>query len=362
MVKKKVLLSSVKYGNIEYLIKYYKDNLEMNYSSKIKLYYANHTKIYSRNKLLHYIMRIIEMAQHYDLVIADYPSKVLLRGKKVIYMSHGYGTKMTPGLDELLQPYMMKSYRMLRRHVNFIITLSDRDEKYYLKSDVLNGEPLPEYIPLGLPRNDVLFDENYVKECSQLIRKRYNIIGKKIILYAPTWRGYNISNSFPLVQQDFKKLDNYLEDKGWVLLYRPHYLEDILKHINFAYLNNIIKVDLEKEQDPQRMLAAADMLITDYSSIYVDYLALNRPIAFVPFDLEQYSTYRGLVIDFDNLDDTPGPKIRNVQDLIEYIEYIESGTDNYSLFRNNAIKQFYKYFDGNSCKRIWNFILEILGC
>lgn len=361
-MRKSVLLSSVKYGNMEFLVQYYNDYLSKDYSSKIRLYYANHTKAYSSNKLLHYTMRIFEMAKQYDLVIADYPSRILLRGKKVIYMSHGYGTKMTPGLDELSKPYMMKTYRMLRNRVDFVITMSDRDEKYYLKSKELAAEPLPRYVPLGLPRNDVLFDQNYIRECTKLIKKRYNAINKKIILYAPTWRGYKTSKRFPLTQDDFKKLNDFLGGRNWVLLYRPHYLEDILAGIDLTYMDNIVRVDLSEEQDPQKMLVATDMLITDYSSIYVDYLALNRPIAFIPYDLEQYNDYRGIVIDFDNLDETPGPKLMNIQELINYIEDIDSDVDNYSLSRKNAINLFYKYYDGNSCERIWNFIIRLLGC
>lgn len=75
------------------------------------------------------------------------------------------------------------------------------------------------------------------------------------------------------------------------------------------------------------------MIITDYSSIIVDFLILDKPIAFIAFDIERYNNYRGLVVDFHNDVQTPGPKINRMKDLIDYLREIEDNKDSYEKFR-----------------------------
>lgn len=98
------------------------------------------------------------------------------------------------------------------------------------------------------------------------------------------------------------------------------------------------------------------MIITDYSSIIVDFLILDKPIAFVAFDIERYNNYRGLVVDFHNDVQTPGPKIKRMEDLIGYLQEIEDNKDSYGKFREEAKKYYFTYFDGKSCERVWKLI------
>jgi len=105
---------------------------------------------------------------------------------------------------------------------------------------------------------------------------------------------------------------------------------------------------------------ATDALITDYSSIYVDYLVLNKPIMFMPFDLELYIKERGLVISFDNLIETPGPKVSTIKDIVNYLKDIDDGKDKYKSTREAAQRLYYDHLDGDSCKKVWDFIDEIL--
>lgn len=276
-------------------------------------------------------------------------------------MDHGYGLKMMPGLDEVNSESIRKIGKIVREKVEYIVTLSERDAKYFYKPKEFADFPVPEYIPLGQPRNDVLFDKGFVDKARNDIDENFNSHGKKIILYAPTWRGYDVSSQFPFSREDFLKLNEFMGKNNYVFLYRPHYIENFIDDSLIKNLENIQIADVKKEPYTQKLIAACDMIITDYSSIIVDFLILNKPIAFIPFDIEKYDNYRGLVVDFKNDVHTPGPKISQMNELISYLEQIMENKDPYEKFRDEAIKYYFTYFDGNSCKRVWDLIDRCIG-
>ena len=104
------------------------------------------------------------------------------------------------------------------------------------------------------------------------------------------------------------------------------------------------------------MLGNFDILITDYSSIYFDYLLLNRPIIFIPLDLEEYAQTRGFLLEpYDFW--APGPKVTTVDALIDEIRKCLADPACYEEERvvvNNLINRFQ---DGNSSRRVWEEVL-----
>lgn len=358
---KKILLSSYMHGNMEALIDYYRENLEQRYKGELELIYLDLFEINKLKKLPRYFRKFIESMKTYDMVISDYASMILKTGKKVIFMDHGYGLKSMPGLDEINDPNTIKLGKIIREKVDCIITLSERDEKYFYKLPVFEKYKLPKYIPLGQPRNDILFDSNFIDYARKDIRQKFKLKDEKILLYAPTWRGYNVSDTFPFKREDFEKLNVFLKESGWKFFYRPHYLEDIVTKELVEGLDNIVMIDVNAEPYTQKILAGVDMVVTDYSSIIVDYLIVDKPIAFVPFDLKKYDDFRGIVVDFNNDIETPGPKVTSMGELMDYIEEVDSGNDSYESFRKQAVQYYYSYFDNKSCKRIWELVLKYLN-
>lgn len=356
-MKKRILLTSHTEDNIKALYDYYKKHIE-NSRKDIVVEYRSYYK-YKDNKVLHYVIKIAELLKSYSIVVSDYTTKTFSKAENRIFMSHGYGTKKTPGNNELNNEKVMNVYKDIVTKIKNVVTLSERDSTYFLKSEKLDKLPSPNYIPLGLPRNDLLFDKEFIEKCRKEFDIKYGTKGKKILLFCPTWRGYKIENKFPIINEQWMKLDKFMGENNWKMIYRPHYLERLLDDKDFSEMENIVTIDFDKELSTQKLLTITDMLMTDYSSIYVDYLALNRPIAFLPYDREQYDKERGLAIDFDNNLDTPGPKLKNVDDLIDYMKDVESH-DSYKNFRDLSRKQFYKYLDGDSCKRVWNLILQFI--
>lgn len=217
----------------------------------------------------------------------------------------------------------------------------------------------------GQPRNDELFIESNAKGVFNLSSYR------KTIIWLPTFRvssRLNISNqlekkktelSFPIV--DNSKKMSELNNKLWInnikLLIKPHPMQDLSEaDINqYSNIEVIQQKDLESgEMTLYSLLREADALITDYSSVYFDYLLLDRPIGFTIDDMDDYKKSRGFIVD-DPLKIMPGDKIKNHNDFINFINQIVEENDRYAheRWRINNLCNFYKN-KGNS-KRILDF-------
>jgi CDP-glycerol glycerophosphotransferase (TagB/SpsB family) len=198
------------------------------------------------------------------------------------------------------------------------------------------GNKIKNIIVEGYPRNDMLFGVNN-KE--------------KIITFLPTHRGegeggiQNIFQSF-----DSNEFDRFLEKRSCRLLIKPHFYD--LNNITLETTEhiNILKEDLDLYQ----LLSKTDILITDYSSVYFDFLLLDRPVIFTPFDIKEYiNKDRQLYYDYDKV--TPGPRCNNWNEVLIELDKILRGEDGYKKERQQINDYFNKYKDANSSKRVYEF-------
>lgn len=207
----------------------------------------------------------------------------------------------------------------------------------------------------GQPRNDILFHPDAA------LAKKYPILGKKIILYAPTFRVHEAVHFFPFEDFDRDELMAFLEQEDAYILLRGHMLDkgEQKGSLEEALANRqrILSVDAETFPDIQDLLAFVDILITDYSSIYFDFLLLDRPVLFMPYDYESYNTNRGFTVDY--FDNTPGPKIYNQQEFLQHLKnYFDDPTLDHEA--REKIKEKYNYYcDDNSSKRILEKIMAL---
>lgn len=208
--------------------------------------------------------------------------------------------------------------------------------------------PIKNVLICGYPRNDVLFcNGNY-----------YRKNGKQLVLWLPTYRDNN-PNYLPVFNiDDLKVLDEKLSSLNVLLFIKLHEGYNA-GNIKFPKFKNIVAYrhdDFMKEKlDLYKLLSCADALITDYSSVYFDYLLLDRPIAFTLDDLKMYESDRGFV--FDNIFEyMPGKKIRNQDEFLDFCKEIANGVDDYKQERKrvNDLVNYYK--DGNNCKRLFKMI------
>ena len=190
----------------------------------------------------------------------------------------------------------------------------------------------------------------------------------KCIFWLPTFRGAAESLSIlneerktsetglPIVDtiNQLVDLNNILEKKQTVLLVKLHPFQkksDIhcggLSHIKLLDNHELYARDIQANQ----LLSRADALISDYSSAAVDYMLLDRPIAFTLDDVEEYAAGRGFV--FDPIQDwLPGELIYTFDEFTQFVDRIAAGEDTNREKRRRLAEKMHKFHDGNSCKRI----------
>ncbi|CDG65200.1 teichoic acid biosynthesis protein RodC-like protein [Methanobacterium sp. MB1] len=221
----------------------------------------------------------------------------------------------------------------------------------------------------GQPRNDKLFLENGQMNLSELLGfdvSKYN----KIILYCPTYRVWhdridgNPKNEdiFDFEDFDESKFMKYLIDNDILFLLKLHPAEEKLYLSKFKSNENIriltSEMFLSKFLDLYDILNSVDMLITDYSSVYFDFLLLDRPILFTPTDIQEYSR-RGFALEpYDFW--APGPKVCSQSKLMEELEKFNDNPNYYQKERNTINELVNIHKDGNSSKRVWNLIKKMV--
>lgn len=202
----------------------------------------------------------------------------------------------------------------------------------------------------GQPRNDIFFEEGYVNKNEQI--KSLKIKGKKIITYMPTFRDktsevFSFSN---LNEEDKIELDYILDKNDYIIVEKSHFINK-RKKINSK---NVINID---DIDTQELLLNTDILITDYSSCYFDYLLLNRPIIHFAYDYEYYKNKdRGLYYDLKDVNG--GRIVYNHNELINSIEmYIKNPKIDEEI-RIKRKNEFLTFDNGGSSQYIVDKLLK----
>ncbi len=279
---------------------------------------------------------------------------ILHKRKGQVYIQTWHGTPLKrlgydiPVGDNALhsQDELCELYKIDAKKYDYLISPSAFcTEKFKSAFNLKENNPDVEIVEEGYPRNDYL--TNYIEEDVYYSKKMIGIekIHKKVILYAPTWRDnqytYGVGYEFKL-PIDFDKLKDELGDE-YVILFRAHYF--VANNFDFSAYNDFI-IDVSQYDDINDLYIAADILITDYSSVFFDYAVLKRPMIFYMYDLEDYQEeIRGFYI---SLDELPGPIVQTEDALVEAIQSEFVYDDKYKAFNEkfNALE------DGNAAKRV----------
>lgn len=172
---------------------------------------------------------------------------------------------------------------------------------------------------------------------------------KKRILYAPTFRRGSETATLHHIL-DSQRLAPWLAEHNYVLMLNLH-----PKYLDQARSIESDNIHFIEDSDIYPLLPSFDMLITDYSSIFTDFLLLDKPIIFYPYDLEEYTEKEGLTRPYDEI--TPGEKIRTASELIAAIERnIDSAASRNERERVRAL--YHTYVDGKASERIISTLLS----
>lgn len=261
---------------------------------------------------------------------------------KVIQLWHAPGAFKKFG-GSVENPEMLK---LISENTDYLIITSEHVADYYCEAFQIDKSKIK---PLGLPRADYYFKNHDVDEIRKKFDKRYNVDGdKKIILYAPTFREdekfNNVFNYLDLEDFNAKLSDEYVLALRLHPKIRKFYSQDI--SVEGEY------VDCSDYKNEQELLLISDIMITDYSSIMIEFALINKPIIFFAYDLDNYlSKERGFYLDYKK--DLPGPIVYSSEELIKAID---EGIDTSRL--ESFTKTQFDEINGEASKRIVDFVLN----
>lgn len=198
---------------------------------------------------------------------------------------------------------------------------------------------------LGCPRTDEYFNKRLINKIKRKIYFHHpSLIGKSLIVYAPTFRDVGCDRSEFHPELDFDRLSKELLPNQ-VLLICPHPImkNEILPH---KYKNIRVMRDFSTND----YMLVSDMLITDYSSVIFEYALLRKPIAFFCYDLATYD--RGFYLNYP--EDLPGDVYTDQNELTEYLTHPEKHIITDKM--NDFIAKYMSACDGHSCERIAHLI------
>lgn len=209
----------------------------------------------------------------------------------------------------------------------YILTTSKNIAPLMQKSFDVPGDKIKIW---GQPRNDAIFNKN---NKHKILNNIYGTLPtfNEAILYAPTYRGYKKTRFFPFKDYDIKKLNIFLEKNKLIVFIRCHQSET--KTINNTHSDRVKLINSDVMEEITDIINIFDLLITDYSSIYIDYLLIERPIIFLPYDKEEYIKARGFNFNYDDV--TPGPKPKT---FIEFKNEIYRLLNNKNYYNEDRIK------------------------
>lgn len=208
----------------------------------------------------------------------------------------------------------------------------------------LDGLYSGEILEIGYPRIDLTINTT-ANEAREYLAEHLNLKKNPIILYCPTWRGKNVNdpeNSLLNIFEEIKLLNQKL----------PHQV--LVKVHPFVYSKAKEMPELKPYLvpdflDTNQLMPAVDLMITDYSSIFFDFLVTDKPIVFYVPDLDKYKNERGVYIDLCAL---PGPVADNIQDVITLVSnesYKDADVqEKYAKFKHN----FVNYENGSVTERL----------
>ena len=281
----------------------------------------------------------------------------LRKDTKLIQLWHGCGAFKKFGLatGELKFGESTDEIRKYPYHKGYsLVTVSSPEVEWAYEQSMDIPEESHIVKGIGVSRTDVFFDEGFLRTSCEKVRGIVPEAGdRKIILYAPTFRGRVATAKAP-DRLDIEYMRHALE-KEYFLLIKHHPF--IKEHPEIPKGCEGFARDVSDELDIDCLIAASDVCISDYSSLVFEYSLMDRPMIFFAYDIEDYSDWRGFYYDYDEM--TPGPVYTETSELTEYIKSLP---DSFEEGDRDAVRAFRQKFmsgcDGHATERILEFMKD----
>lgn len=269
---------------------------------------------------------------------------------KVVQLWHGTGTIKKFGQDSNEGRLKELEQKANATTTHLIVNSKEWKEKYSSIFGIDNNRTFV----TGLPRTDLLFQqEEQERRIEEFYKRNPNLIGKKLILYAPTFRDTELGEQ--KLHLDLEEMLNTLsEDIVIGLRLHPFVAE------KFEYKGSKQERVINVSQEPNlnTLLFVSESLITDYSSIIFEYVVLDKPIYFYAYDLEEFSENgRGFYEQYESY--VPGYVSKTTTELLEQMSELRDQEEKrvyWAKRRQEFQQRNYEFEDGNSTKRLMRLL------
>lgn len=278
---------------------------------------------------------------------AAFPSYFMRRAGQY-YLNTWHGTPLKTLGKDIVQPFMEHENGTRNfLHATHIISPNPHTTRVLRERYDLDGLYRGVLIETGYPRIDLTLNADEAER--QALRQTLGIPPEQVVvLYAPTWRG-----DLGQVHFDVDRLVRdlgVLSTSGAIVLFRGHHLvtELVKGHgKEFRVVPNTV--------DTNELLSIVDVLVTDYSSIAIDFLATGRPVIHYLYDYAEYQQHRGLYFEPEEL---PGTVYYHIDDVLAFVkQWLWQGMDVYAD-TEPARQRFCPHDDGSATRRVVNFFLR----
>ena len=273
------------------------------------------------------------------------------KGTNLFQLWHACGAFKTFGFSRTNVIKSKKKQReQYHRSYDYTIVSSEEISEFYAEGFGLSLEKVK---VTGIPRTDIFFDAEYKMKVRHEFYEKYpKFKGKKVLLFAPTFRGSGKSNgNYPVFRFDLKKVYETLgEDYAIIVKHHP-FVQD-RNDIPNEYMDYII--DLSNESEINDLLFVADLLVTDYSSVIFEAALLDIPMIFYAFDLHEYISRRVFYYEYELF--VPGKIVNSEEELLITIRERDFEFEKIQEFKT----RFFDDLDGKSSERVARLILETI--
>ncbi|WP_040207122.1 CDP-glycerol glycerophosphotransferase family protein [Neobacillus jeddahensis] len=272
------------------------------------------------------------------------------RNVECIQVWHAAGALKTFGLQDNSIVYRSKSankrFRKVYGKFNKVVVGSEEMVSIFKDSF---GLPSGNILRTGIPRTDFFYEKAKQEEVKVNFEKNYpRIQGKKIVLYAPTFRDSQLLDFE--INLDIEKMYQNLKD-NYILFIKLHPAVNTTKK-DYKLMYPDFVYDFSSYKRMNELLFIADVLITDYSSIPFEFALLKKPMIFFPYDLEFYKKERGVIENYESV--VPGPIHFDTDQIIQSIVKNEYDFGMIQAFSD----KWNKYSTGESSKKLVNYIMD----
>lgn len=274
----------------------------------------------------------------------------LRKSQRSINTWHAGGAYKKVGLsyDKIQSKVSRWQNRSVCKETSYYLSSSDTFTKYNIKEAYgYEGE----VVNFGMPRNDLFFDHEQIKKTSAKVREQLGIQDATVILFAPTFRGDFGSGTESTSPFPYEKVTSAFakENRKVIILNRSHY---VLADSKTPEGKNILNVNAYP--DMQELLAASDILITDFSSSIWDFAFLQRPcVLYIP-DVKEYQNERGT---YTPIETWPGTAIYDEETLCNFLT--NPPYEKCKEIANTSVSKFGSYENGKASEMLYNLVEEV---